>query len=204
MEFFVPIKITDVSTPPKIFTYIRQNTQQNQALAVYPYSKNVETLFWMREHQRPFTNTRDLRKPEFGFDSIEFTKKLPSCEGILEARNLGIDYIVYFPLVDGNMDTNMEFFDNTGLLTKVSGVADEEKNAEILREWGMGRADRVDASLAGSVFIEEAPITRDIGLLNRFVDIENYGNKYTNTALLYRIDPDMDYEAEVEACSNSL
>ena len=149
--------MTDVSTPPKVFTYIRQNTQEHESLAVYPYSKNVETLFWMREHKRPFINTRDLVKPEFGFDSKDFTAKLTSCEGILEARNLGIDYLVYFPVVDRNMMESYAFFDETPLLEKVK------------------------------VFKELDPKFKDLGIWSNFIHIENYGTKMDSTAVLYRI-----------------
>ncbi len=157
MEFFIPLRLTDVSTPPKVFTYISQNTQEHEAIAVYPYSKNVETLFWTREHKRPFTNTRDLVRPEFGFDSKEFTAKLPSHEGILEAHNLGIDYLVYFPIADKNMMENCAFFAKTPLLEKIG------------------------------VFEEYDPQFKNLGFWSNFIHIENYGTKMDSTAILYRI-----------------
>lgn len=162
MEFFVPLRITDVSVPPKVFTYISQNTPANSSLAVFPYSQNVETLFWTREHNRFLVNPRDLVNPQTGFDSLEFTSHLPSCAGILEAQKLGVDYLVYFPLAD----------------TDVTG-----------KSWGLNSLFFKNCPLLKEVakFSEQDSQFKDLGFWSKFILVENYGTKSENSAVLYQI-----------------
>jgi len=104
MEFYVPITLTDVSTPPAVFTYIKNDTPKNSVIAVYPYGKTGDAVFWLSEYQRNLANPKDYVNLENGFSSSEFTKKLNTCEGLLNAKNSGINYLVYFYGKDGNKD----------------------------------------------------------------------------------------------------
>lgn len=165
MEFFVPFRITDISVPPRVFVYIAQNTPANSSLVVFPYSQNVEALFWTREHQRFLVNPRDFVDSATGFNSLEFTSHLPSCSGLLEAKKLGVDYLVYFPLADTDtlgksVGLNAEFFANCPLLKEIAK------------------------------FTEKDAIFKDLGFWSKFIWIENYGTKSENSAILYQLNFD--------------
>ncbi|PIR43015.1 hypothetical protein COV24_05175 [candidate division WWE3 bacterium CG10_big_fil_rev_8_21_14_0_10_32_10] len=122
MEFYVPVKITDVSSTPKVFTYIRNNTPIDSAIAVYPYSKTNESVFWMREYMRRLVNPRDFARSDYGFSSKDFTFNLNTCKGLIEARNLGTNYVIYFNTIDN--DKSLNFFANVSILDKMVDYKD--------------------------------------------------------------------------------
>lgn len=94
MSTFVPFKITAVSYEPEVFTYIRENTSVDAPIAVYPYNQTLEALYWMKVHQRPLVNPKDYYTDNF--NSLEFTKKLSTETGLLEAIDRKAKFIVVF------------------------------------------------------------------------------------------------------------
>lgn len=126
MEFYMPPVITDVSTPPQIFTYIKNNTPNDSKIAIYPGKESARTIFWVKEYQRQFVNPSYYIAPKFGFDANDFTNNLYTCQGLLEARNLGVDYLIYTkPNNPTKNDLKKQnYFQNTLLLTKISQFDD--------------------------------------------------------------------------------
>lgn len=156
MEFYVPIYFTDVGTPPTVFTYIKNNTPKNAVLVTYPVNKAGDTFFWMREYQRALINPPGYNKPEVGYDFMKFTSSLITCKGILEAKNLGATYLVYYYKADKTPDISFQFYDNTNLLIK-------EK-----------QFDYTDPNL------------KDLRWLDSYVKIIDMGNVIDNSVILYR------------------
>lgn len=95
-EFFVPLKFTDVSRPPKVFEYIRDNTDSDAVVAVFPYSKTRLTYLWMPVFQRAYVNNRDVVIPAAGFDSNMFTMTLDTNDSLTVAKILGTTHLVIF------------------------------------------------------------------------------------------------------------
>ncbi|OGC50270.1 hypothetical protein A2716_03615 [candidate division WWE3 bacterium RIFCSPHIGHO2_01_FULL_40_23] len=94
VQSFVPVRLTNVSVTPPVFTFLRYNTSKDSVIAVYPYTEGNKVLFWMREHQRRFANPRGFHIGDF--DSAEFTSKLKTDEGLDDARISGINYLLVF------------------------------------------------------------------------------------------------------------
>lgn len=126
MEFYMPPVITDVSTPPQIFTYIKNNTPNDSKIAIYPGKESARTTFWVKEYQRQFVNPSYYIAPKFGFDANDFTNNLYTCQGLLEARNLGVDYLIYTKPDNPTKNDlkKLNYFQNTPLLTKISQFDD--------------------------------------------------------------------------------
>jgi hypothetical protein len=123
MEFYVPPEITKVEDIPEVYTYIKLNTPEDSVIAVYPLSSSEYTLFWMQEHGRAIINTGKLERPEFGFYPKDFTQKLPTCVGILEARNLGATHILSF--AKGGLPPE-SYFESSNMLTKIYGYENND------------------------------------------------------------------------------
>ena len=133
MEFYVPVKVTNISTAPKVYSYINKETPSESVIAIYPYSKTNDGFFWMKEYQRPLINPKGHEASIFDFSSKDFTFDLNSCKGILEAYNLGTDYIVYFYKED--KAAAKDFFDSTNLLFKEKEFVENGKDTQDLGLW---------------------------------------------------------------------
>ncbi len=108
VEFYIPIKLNYIGDTPEVFSYIEQNTPNDTALVIYPYEKIEDAVFWLPFYQRYLVNHMNA----------ELTESLPTPEGVLRAKDLGSDYILYFPKAD---EKNLgEFFEQTPLLQKVA------------------------------------------------------------------------------------
>lgn len=94
-ELIVPFKVTDLSNPPEIYTYIKENTPKDSVIAVYPHEDKNQVMYWVREYQRPFINP-GFNYPQISFNSKDFTDDLATCKGIQEAKRLGVDYVLFF------------------------------------------------------------------------------------------------------------
>ena len=93
-QMIIPVHVTNVASTPDIYTYIAKSTPTDSIIAVYPYSKSNVALYWMPVYERGFINPRDLKTN--GFDANVFTKNLLSPSGIAEAKDIGVDYIVFY------------------------------------------------------------------------------------------------------------
>lgn len=115
MEFYVPIKLTDVSSAPRVYQYLNQEIDGKTPIVVYPYSKANDTLFWMREHKKPLINPSGYTRLADNFESAKFTSELKTCNGLINARNLGAEYFLLFSnMVEPN---DLAFFSDNPLLT---------------------------------------------------------------------------------------
>ena len=114
-EFFIPLKITKVLEMPKVFRYIKDYTPEQTVIATFPYDKNTEAFFWLKDYKRNYINVPGA-----------FAKNLASDEGLLTAKSLTPDYLVYFYKADPNSEENLKFFDTAKELKKV-GVFDSDK-----------------------------------------------------------------------------
>lgn len=88
----VRINVTDLSSTPEIYTYLKNNTEPKVTIAVYPYSKTNEFLYWMKEHRRGFFNPRDYCNNEYCSEQV--TKEMPSPAGIARLKEYGVTYIL--------------------------------------------------------------------------------------------------------------
>jgi hypothetical protein len=125
-EFFIPLKITHTSTPPKVYTYIGATDRLKSPMVVYPYNKTNEALFWMDIHKQPLINPRFYVDKPTGFVSEDFTKLLNTSLGLEKAHSMGAKYLVYFYQDDDK--TNIEFFDNSPLLSRVGDFEETGPN----------------------------------------------------------------------------
>jgi|GEM_PF-846379 len=123
IEFFVPLKVTHVGTPPKVYSYIGSIGYLKSPIVVYPYNKTTGALFWFTTHRQPLINPRYYEHKETNFVSENFTKLLNTTKGLEEARIMGAKYLVYFYIDDGGK--SMNFFENNNLLVHISNFSEE-------------------------------------------------------------------------------
>ncbi|HXK52626.1 hypothetical protein H6802_04285 [Candidatus Nomurabacteria bacterium] len=95
-EKYIPLKVTKYSYPPSILSYIKENLPKDSVIAVYPFSNVNEYMFWISYTQRPIINPRGFGQGSFGFESDKFTENLVSCEGMQEAIDLGVGYVLVY------------------------------------------------------------------------------------------------------------
>jgi hypothetical protein len=116
-EFYIPFRITNISKPPALYEYLRDNTSSESSFVMYPSDPFPKVYFWSSIHQRQIINPQNYNYPEYGFFEKEFTKKIPTCTGVLESYNLGTDYIIHFPGYNKSKDEIAEaYFNNSPLL----------------------------------------------------------------------------------------
>lgn len=124
-EFFIPLKITHVGTPPKVYTYLGATEQLKAPIVVYPYSKTNEVLFWTNIYKQPLINPHSYENKETGFVSTDFTNLLKSSGGLEKAHNMGARYLVYFY---GDDDVqSMNFFNQSQYLIKIDNFKEENQ-----------------------------------------------------------------------------
>jgi hypothetical protein len=157
VEFFIPIKVTDVSIPPKIYTYLAKKSTYKFPIVVYPYSKTSDAAFWIGVYKEPLINPRFYENYQTGFVSEEFTKNLVTADGIDKAREMGAAYLIYFYETDKNV--NSEVFNNFPSLSKVEQFVENSPD-----EWQI-----------------------QLPFFNKYViaKIINAGNGKSNSAILY-------------------
>jgi hypothetical protein len=114
-EFIIPLKISHVGTPPKVYTYLGAANSLKSPVVVYPYTKTTEAIFWMTTHNQPLINPRMYDYPKTGFVSEDFTNLLSTAGGLEQASSMNAKYLVYFYETDGGAST--AFFDSSTLLT---------------------------------------------------------------------------------------
>ena len=117
LEFYVPLRITFNTGIPNTISYIKDNIQQNDILAIYPSSKSREMLYWLTEYKKRFANPKDYVSLDGTFVSSKFTKELTTSQGLEYAKNRGIKYIVVFE--DDITITDKNFFRNNITLESV-------------------------------------------------------------------------------------
>lgn len=115
-EFFVPLKITLVDKSPEVYSSLAKKHDEKTPIVIYPYSKTVESAFWITTHNQPIINPRAYSDPEKKFESESFTKSLNTPQGLTEARKLGAKYLVYF--VNSDSKTSLEFFNTSEYLSQ--------------------------------------------------------------------------------------
>ena len=174
-EFFVPIKMTDVSKAPAVFEYLKENTDRASVISVYPYDKSEEAFFWQSYFKRALINPKGYNSPEYGFYSEEFTDKLPTCQGLLEMINLGgNDVVFFFNSGAPNNEQALTFFNTTNLLIQVKSFEGTDSES------------------------------KDLGFLNNFLILANTGNKRSNSAILYKVRDSLDLNKEISTCLSAI
>jgi hypothetical protein len=96
IDFFIPIKIYSLSRVPLVYTHIAQVAPLDAAVAIYPYSRTDDALFWLPYFQRNLVNPRGIAPNQTIRDYQVFTDNLQTSQGLHQARELGADYLVYF------------------------------------------------------------------------------------------------------------
>jgi len=118
-EVFVPQSIKKMDIPPQIYTYIGRYTQKTTKIAVYPYSKTNEAIFWLPVYKRELVNPRGY---EFSnYDSEKFTKTIPTESGLKVLNEMGVNYLVVFKNID---EESLKFFSNSKRLLLVKEFDD--------------------------------------------------------------------------------
>jgi len=123
-EFFIPLKVTHVGTPPKVYTYLETTGLPKSPIVVYPYNKTNEAFFWMTAHKQPLINPRFYENKETGFVSEDFTKMLTTAGGLEVAQNMGAKYLVYF--YEDGRNEDADFFATSPLLMQVDGFKEKD------------------------------------------------------------------------------
>ena len=95
-EFIIPLKITPADYKAELFIKLNVDLPKEAVLALYPEEDANIVVFNINRLQRPLINPKGYVAPEFGFDAQNFTDNLPTCQGILEARNLGVTHILVY------------------------------------------------------------------------------------------------------------
>lgn len=113
-EFFIPIKITHVSNPPKVYEYVKKSLQPESPIVVYPYNKTSDAIFWLGEYRQPLINPRSYENVSANFYSEVFTKELNTEVGLEKATEIGAKYLVYF--YEDDKRESLSFFDNVAML----------------------------------------------------------------------------------------
>ncbi|PIS22526.1 hypothetical protein COT50_01570 [candidate division WWE3 bacterium CG08_land_8_20_14_0_20_41_10] len=159
-EFFIPLKITHVGIPPKVYAYIGATDPLKSPMVIYPYNKTNEAFFWLTVHKQPLINPRFYEDRKTGFVSEDFTNLLNTVRGLEKARNMGAKYLVYFYTDDAG--ESADFFATSPLLTRVEEFkeGDQEKQRVI--------------------------VSRIIPPTNAFLRIVEAGSTVSNSAILYK------------------
>lgn len=92
LETFIPPKIVSFDTAPEAYSYLNNNVPTQSVFAVYPFSKAQEAFFWLPIHNKYIYNLRYY--DENGFSTSEFTNKLTTPQGLANAKNKEIDYLL--------------------------------------------------------------------------------------------------------------
>ena len=111
IEVFVPQNIKKTDTPAQIYTYINQYTKRNTKIAVYPYSKTNEAVYWLSVHKSELINPRGYEYSNF--NSEKFTKNMPTESGVNGLKETGVKYLIVFTNIDISL---INFFANSDKL----------------------------------------------------------------------------------------
>ncbi|OGC57921.1 hypothetical protein A3H26_00635 [candidate division WWE3 bacterium RIFCSPLOWO2_12_FULL_36_10] len=118
-EVFVPQSVRKMDIPPNIYTYIGNNTQRIEKIAVYPYNKTNEAVFWIPVYKRELVNPRGY---EFSnYSSETFTKSIPTEKGLKTLNEMGINYLVIFKTEN---EESLKFLFNSQKLSLVKDFGD--------------------------------------------------------------------------------
>ncbi len=151
-EFFIPLKITHVGTPPKVYAFIGETDVLKSPMVIYPYNKTNGAYFWLTTHNQPLINPRMYENRETGFKSEDFTKLLNAPNGLEKAHDMGAKYLVYF--YEDDKKESADFFSYSPLLEHVADFSETG-----LDEHQFGIFVRV---------IEAGPVTTNSASLYRF------------------------------------
>lgn len=109
MEFYIPLKFTDLSSIPQPYVYVKNNTLVNANIFIYPHSKLLESKYWKSEHNRNLVNVNK---------DVSYTESLLTCNGLNTIRD-STDYLIYFKNADNNYTNNILFLENNPILEKI-------------------------------------------------------------------------------------
>ncbi|MBU2566315.1 hypothetical protein KKG46_02015 [Patescibacteria group bacterium] len=122
-EFFIPLKVTHIGTPPEVYSYIGATDFLKSPVVIYPYNKANEALFWMPTYKQPLINPKSYENKPTGFVSENFTNLLNTASGLEAAQHMGAKYLVYFYVVDKNGGT--AFFDSNPQLVRIGDFKED-------------------------------------------------------------------------------
>ena len=133
LELYVPLTILKTDPEPQAFIEMKDKIGISNKVAVYPKEAIENFFYWTRVHRNYLVNPINFKTKDF--DANKFTNGLNSCEGIKEASQMGVDYLVVY---DYNGSKNV-FFDrneNLKLINFSSKVEDypNEKHLSYLYE----------------------------------------------------------------------
>jgi len=125
-EFLIPVKITHISEPPAVYSYLKKSVTTESPIVVYPYNKTSDAIFWLSEYRQPLINPRSYENVSANFYSEDFTEALNTDLGLEKAVDMGAKYLVYFYEVDER--ESIEFFDNNILLKRIANFEEKKPN----------------------------------------------------------------------------
>jgi len=124
-EFYIPLKFTDISQMPDVYHYLKQNSNNEDKLVIFPRGKSLEGYFWSKDHGREviiperdhFINGKLVKKDDF-YNQVAFT-----CEGLQLLKEYGASYLIYFYNSDTDSQSKISFLnknlENLGHFTKI-------------------------------------------------------------------------------------
>ena len=129
VEFYVPFRYTTYQEEPSVYKYIRNATEKESVIVLYPYNKSGEVTFWMRSYQRALVNPGGFSAPNF--DSQDFTEELITCAGLSEAKDLGADHLLFFKDIGSDKAKAIDFFENQLKSNILFEYKSEKINSEV-------------------------------------------------------------------------
>jgi hypothetical protein len=111
VEFYIPIKLTDISEIPAVYKYIKTNIPEESKIIFMPRNKSNEVLFWSKDFQREVISLERNHKIYNNLVSKDefINKYLYTCDGLKLIKEYGSNYFVYFFNSDINSELKLKF-----------------------------------------------------------------------------------------------
>ncbi len=93
-ETVIPVKVYKTDEPPEVYEYLGNKRNDYSKIAVFPYSKTDEGFLWLPVHKKLMVNPRGYRNEQYV--SEELTKKIPTDEGLMMIKDLGVNYLIIY------------------------------------------------------------------------------------------------------------
>jgi hypothetical protein len=127
-EFIAPLKITNTSEIPEVYTFFKPEIKNN--IAIYPNSKIREGLFWTKDHNQNISNFfsgATININEVQVKTEDINKNINTCNGLETIKQLNAKYLIFFPNNQDSSELSSEFFElNLDLVAKYTLVNQEE------------------------------------------------------------------------------
>ncbi|HSX39796.1 MAG TPA: hypothetical protein VLI92_04390 [Candidatus Saccharimonadales bacterium] len=118
-QTYVPVRVTNVTKIPEVYSYILNNTNKDAIVVAYPDDARNLALFWMMFYQRRLINPRDYVINDF--DSNKFTTALDTEAGLKKAKDLQSNYLI---VSKNTLPADILFFSSSSRIKLVKSFSD--------------------------------------------------------------------------------